>query len=97
MKLEHTELSMLFSYTNLPDVFITEYLSQAPGNYIKVYLYLLFLAKYSKDIKLNDLSKKLALPLNTIQEAIKYWEEAGVITKKATGYIVNRIKQIIFS
>ena len=94
MKLEQNELSMLFSSTNLPDVFITEYLSEAPGDYIKVYLYMLFLSKYGKDVKLNDLSKKISLPLTTIQAAIKYWEEAEIITKKGTGYIVNNIQEI---
>ncbi len=94
MKLEQNDLSMLFSTTSLPDVFITEYLSAASGDYIKVYLYILFLSKYDKDIKLNDLSKKLALPLPVIQDAIKYWEEAEVLTKKGTGYIVNNIQEI---
>ena len=94
MKLEQQDLSMLFSYTELPDVFFTEYLSQSPGDYVKVYLYILFLSKYNKDIKLNDMSKKLALPLNIIQEAIKYWEENETITKKGTGYIVNSIQDI---
>lgn len=94
MKLEQNELSMLFSSTDLPDVFITEYLSEAPGDYIKVYLYMLFLSKYGKDVKLNDLSKKISLPLPTIQAAIKYWEEAEIITKKGTGYIVNNIQEI---
>ena len=94
MKLEQNELSILFSNTNLPDVFITEYLSEAPGDYIKVYLYILFLSKYGKDIKLNDLSKKITLPLTTIQAAIKYWEDAQIITKKGSGYIVNNIQEL---
>ena len=94
MKLEQNELSMLFSSTNIPDVFFTEYLSEASGDFIKVYLYMLFLSKYGKDIKLNDLSKKIALPLTTIQAAIKYWEDAEIITKKGTGYIVNNIQEI---
>ena len=94
MKLEQNEISMLFSSTDLPDVFITEYLSEAPGDYIKVYLYMLFLSKYGKDVKLNDLSKKISLPLPTIQAAIKYWEEAEIIIKKGTGYIVNNIQEI---
>ena len=71
MKLEQNDKSMLFSNTEIPDVFFTEYLSSANGDYIKVYLYILFLSKYDKDIKINDLSKKLALPLKTIQEAFK--------------------------
>ena len=59
MKLESVDNSILFSHTEIPDIFFTEYLSQANGDYIKVYLCLVFLAKYDKDIKLNDLSKKL--------------------------------------
>lgn len=94
MKLEHNDLSMIFSTTELSDVFFTEYLSQASGDFIKVYLYILFLSKYSKDVKLNDLSKKLALPLKTIQEALKYWEDSEVLIKKNTGYIVNNLQEI---
>ena len=94
MKLEQNDKSMLFSNTEIPDVFFTEYLSSANGDYIKVYLYILFLSKYDKDIKINDLSKKLALPLKTIQEAFKYWEEAGVLIKKHTGYILVNLQEV---
>ena len=82
MKLEQNDKPLLFSYTELPDVFFTEYISQTPGDYIKVYLYTLFLSKYGKDIKINDLSKKLELPLKTIQDAIKFLEDENLITKK---------------
>ena len=94
MKLEQNEEASLFSTTKLPDVFFSEYLSQSSGDYIKVYLYILFLSKYGKDIKTNDLSKKLALPLQTIQDALKYWEELELITKKGSGYIVNNLQEI---
>ena len=60
----------------------------------RVYLYMLFLSKHDKDIKINDLSKKLVLPVKTIQDAVKYWEEQGLITRKNTGYIVNSIQEI---
>ena len=94
MKLEQNDLSLLFSFTSLPDVFFTEYLSQINGDCIKVYLYMIFLAKYNKDIKLNDLSKKLELPLKTIQDSIKFLEEENLITKKNTGYILNNIQEL---
>ena len=94
MKLEQSDSALIFSKTELPDVFFTEYLSQASSDSIKVYLYMLFLSKYNKDIKVNDMSKALALPYNTIQESIKYWEAQGVITKKTNGYIVNNIQEI---
>ncbi len=94
MKLEKNDLILLFSNTELPDVFFTEYLSAASGDAIKVYLYFLFLSKYNKEIKLNDVSKTLAIPLKGIQDAIKYWEELGVFTKKNAGYIVNNIQEL---
>lgn len=94
MKLDQSDLSLLFSSTNLPDIFFTEYLSQISGDALKVYLYMTFLAKYNKDIRLNDLSKKLELPLKTIQDSIKYLEEQTLITRKNTGYILNNIQEI---
>lgn len=94
MKLEQTDMPLLFSNTNIPDVFFTEYLSQASGDYIKVYLFMVFLSKYNKDIKINDLSKKLSLPFNVIQDAVKYWEDLGIITKKNTGYIINNLQEL---
>lgn len=93
MKLENTEKSFLFSQTALPDVFFVDFLSQLPGDYLKVYLYLIFLAKYKKEIKLNDLSKKLSLPLKTINEATTFLEENSLITKKEHGYIVTDLQE----
>ena len=94
MKLEQNDESLLFSTTKIPDIFFSEYLSQASGDFIKVYLYILFLSKYGKDIKINDLAKKLSLSFPIIQEALKFWEELGVITKKGTGFIINNLQEI---
>lgn len=94
MKLENKDKSMIFSYTEIPDVFFTEYMSEANGDFIKVYLCLVFLTKYDKDIKLNDLSKKLNIPLQTIQAALSFWEEKGVLVKKVNGYILNNLQEI---
>lgn len=93
MKLEQNDKSILFSSTELPDIFFAEYLSPASGDFLKVYLYIIFLSKYGKDVKITDLSKKLALPFNVIQEAITYWEKQGALTKKNTGYTVNNLQE----
>lgn len=93
MKLEQNEKSLLFSVTNIPDIFFAEHLSQIPGDYLKIYLYMVFLAKYNKDIKLNDLSKKMTIPLKTITEATKFLEEHNLITKKTTGYIIIDLQE----
>ena len=93
MRLEQNDKDFLFSSTNIPDVFFTEYFSQASGDFIKVYLYLVFLSKFNKDIKLNDLSKKLNLPLKNIQDSIKYWEDLGIIIRKTTGYSIVDLQE----
>ncbi len=94
MKLENHEKSLIFSNTEIPDVFFTEYMLEAKSEYIKVYLCMLFWSKFDKDIKLNDLSKRLNLELPSIQSALAYWEGKGVLTKKATGYILNDLQEI---
>lgn len=93
MKLEQNEKSLLFSETIIPDIFFAEYLSQLPGDYLKIYMYMIFLSKYNKEIKLNDLSKKLSLPLKTITDSTKFLEEQGLITKKTTGYILIDLQE----
>ena len=52
MKIEQNEKAMIFSNTSLPDVFLSEYLSDMPGDVLKIYLYLVFLSKYSKHVKI---------------------------------------------
>lgn len=94
MKLEQNDISLIFSQTSIPDVFFTEYLSQANGDFVKVYLYLFFLSKYNKEVKINDLSKKLELPLPVVQNAIKYWEDAGLLIRKNQGFIVTNLQEI---
>lgn len=93
MKLEKKEEQFLFSDTNIPDVFFAEYLANANGDYVKVYLYILYLSKYNKDIKINDLSKKLNLSFKTIQESLEYWQKEEVLTKTPHGYILNNLKE----
>jgi DnaD/phage-associated family protein len=94
MKLEQNEKPLLFSETMIPDIFFSEYLSELPGDYLKIYLYIIFLSKYGKDIKLNDLSKKLNIPLKSINEGMKFLEEHGLITKKTTGYIIADLQEV---
>ncbi len=92
-EIEKNEKALLFSETPIPDIFFAEHLSQIPGDYLKIYLYMVFLSKYNKDIKLNDLSKKLAIPLKTITEATKFLEDNKLILKKTTGYIIVDLQE----
>ena len=97
MKLELNDKAMLFSVTDVPDIFFTEYLGNLPGDYVKIYLYLVFLAKYNRDVKINDLSKKLSLPLNVISEGIKLLEKEGLILRKANGFIIVDLQELVLN
>ena len=97
MKLEQNDKAMLFSVTDVPDIFFTEYLGNLQGDYVKIYLYLVFLAKYNRDVKINDLSKKLSLPLNVISEGIKLLEKEGLILRKANGFIIVDLQELVLN
>ncbi len=94
MKLEQNDKPLLFSETAIPDIFFSEHLSEIPGNYLKIYLYLIFLSKYGKDVKLNDLSKKLNIPLKEINDGTKFLENHGLLVKKTTGYIIVDLQEV---
>ncbi len=94
MKLEQNEKPLLFSQTILPDIFFAEYLPEMSGDCLKLYLYMAFLSKYNKTVKLNDLSKKLSLPLKTINESIDFLEKKELILKKTSGYIIVNLQEV---
>lgn len=94
MKLEQNDKQLLFSETHVPDIFFTDYLPELPGDYLKIYLYLVFLSKYKKDVKINDLSKKLSLPVKAISDGLKFLEDKKLILKKTTGFIVVDLQEV---
>lgn len=97
MKLEAREDFGLFSSTEIPDIFFSEYLSLASGDAVKVYLYLSFLSKTGKEVNVNDIAKFLSLSYESVNSAIKYWEEQGLLLKKPDGYIFANLKEIALS
>lgn len=93
MKLEQGDKSMIFETTEIPNIFFADYISAMTGDYLKIYLYLIFLSKYNGEININDLSKKLALPINVINEGMKYLENEGFILRKQTGFVIMNLQE----
>ena len=85
--------SILFSDTLISDIFITEYLSDADGDYVKVYLYCLFLGKHNRPVTINDMSKKLGMDVTKVRQAFSYWENVGVFLKKESGIAICDLKE----
>lgn len=86
--------SVLFSDLDIPEVFISEYMCNANGDYVKIYLYCLFLCKHDSEVTPLDLSKRLCLPLKTVEQGLKYWEENNVLIKKQNSYAIADLKKI---
>lgn len=86
-------LSLLFEDLNLPEIFISEYMCAASGDYVKIYLYCLYLSKHKIDVDPLDMSKKLAISIATIEQGLKYWEENNVLIRKGSSYILADLKQ----
>lgn len=97
MKLELSDKSSLFSSTEIPDIFFADYLPQMNGDYAKVYLYVLFLSKLNKDVKINDLSKRIGIQFPIVQDALKYLEDQKLLIKLPDGYSVTNLQELELS
>lgn len=87
-------LSLIFEDMSIPEVFISEYLCTANGDYVKIYLYCSFLCKHHVEISALDLSQKLGISIQVVEQGLKYWEENGVLLRKGESYVLTDLKQI---
>lgn len=64
----------------VPSEFIRQYLPAAPGEYVKVYLYLLMLSvKKDEEVTLQTLAKSLACSEEDIMESLRFWKNQGLL------------------
>ncbi len=68
------------SFTSVENAFIREYLTEAPGDAVKVYLYGLFLCQnQSQEESLADAAHALNLDEKKVVDYFVFWEEFGVV------------------
>jgi|GEM_PF-1914236 len=76
----------LFDSIPVEILFIEEYMPTAPGDYVKVYLYLKHsLHAGQPELELAWLSRMLELEPTTVTEALSYWVRRGVLQQTADG------------
>lgn len=69
------------AYTSVENSFIKEYLREAPGDAVKVYLYGLYLcANPDNSSDLKEFSLSLNLSEETVKDCFFYWEEFGLVS-----------------
>lgn len=88
-----TNTSLLLADTPVSDIFISEYLIDAHGDYVKVYLYCLYLAKFDKEITTLDLAKKTGLQIDRVKQAIEYLTAAEIVIPTERGIMLCDLKE----
>lgn len=69
------------SFTDIDNMFIFEYMPEATGNAVKVYVYGLFLCKNSEfNVTAQDFADSLKLSEGEVKDAFSYWEEFGLVS-----------------
>lgn len=86
-------LSLLYSDTSVPDVFITEYLPSLDGDFVKVYVFCVFLGKRGKQASAEDIAKKLEMEPMRAKDALTCLEGLGVITRSNQGINLVDLKE----
>lgn len=67
--------------TNVENIFINEYMTQAPGDYVKVYLFALMYADFEMRMNNETIAKQLDMEDEDVLKAWTYWEKMGIIRK----------------
>ena len=68
--------------TPVENVFINEYMIDARGEFVKVYLFALMYADCATGLTNEIIAKQLSLPAEEVLAAWTYWEEKGVVRKQ---------------
>ena len=67
------------------NIFINEYMPEADGDFVKVYLLARLYAETDRSISDIEMAKQLGISKDRILEAWNYWEEWGAIKKHYLG------------
>lgn len=86
-----TNLSLLYSDSPIPDVFISEYLPSLESDFVKVYIYCVFICKHKINITSDEIAKKLELQSVRVREALSRLEEVGLISRGINENVITII------
>jgi len=80
--------------TQISNIFITEYMPSANGNFVKVYLYLLMASQQpsiATNLSVSSLADEMECTENDIVRAIHYWQKEGLLTLQESGQDIQGI------
>jgi len=85
--------TLLYSDTLVPDIFINEYLPALKSEYVKIYLYCLFLAGKNREPSVQDLARILDIPLDTVKKGLHFMDNLNIISWTQDGIIIKDLKE----
>jgi DnaD/phage-associated family protein len=84
---------MLFSDTDVPDIFICDIMPSLPSDSVKVYIYGLFLCKHSKHATLDEISTKLNMSRDSLNAVLVALENEELLVRTQNGITFLDIKE----
>lgn len=97
IKLTKEKIKEIYLYsTNVENLYINEFLPEAPGNYVKIYLFGLMYAGVGQDISREKTATEMRLSLKEVDEAWKYWESKNIVRLERHGLGKNEEYRIVF-
>ncbi|MBP3655929.1 MAG: DnaD domain protein [Clostridia bacterium] len=88
----------LFDSTPVENMFITEYMLRAPGEFVKVYIYGLMQCYHpSCRMSLSAMAKDLDVTEEEVERAMRYWERDGLVRRvgdNPVAYTFANLKQL---
>lgn len=67
--------------TYVENIYISEYMASAPGDYVKVYLMALMYAQTEQEVSSAEFAKQLMLEEQEINKAFAYWISLGILAQ----------------
>lgn len=77
-------------FVPIPKDFIEHIMPSSNASYVMVYIYIMLLATTGKSMNTADIAKKLGLIESDVVNAIKYWNEKGIMSGKGDTVIIKR-------
>lgn len=92
------EGAALFDCTPVENMFISEYMLRAPGDFVKVYLYALMLCYHdAQRMSLASMARDLDMEEEEVLRAFKYWARDGLVRQTGDNpvrFTLRNIKQM---
>lgn len=82
--------------TIVENIFLNEYMPDAPCDFVKVYLLSLSYAQLGGELTCDNIAKQLRITPEIVKNAIEYWVKTGLITKDGEDITFLSMKERLY-